>query len=200
MLPTSVRCAGRIVAGCLRWRCARSGDNAVVHADYARRGALIRLAFFDDRLEIEDPGLLPFGLTVEGLRHGISKLRNCVIGRVFSELGLIEQWGNGIQRMTAACRDAGLADPVLEEIGMRFRVTLYMGRQRVPSVDRTDQTHPRRTGESERACHAGHRDGDRADAACNARLIKLIERGLVRELGSGSGATFLRVECKIWSG
>jgi predicted HTH transcriptional regulator len=84
--------------------------NAVVHTDYSQRGAPIRLSIFDDRLEIENPGLLPFGLTVEDLPHGVSKLRNRVIGRVFQALGLIEQWGSGIQRMTAVCRDAAAAD------------------------------------------------------------------------------------------
>jgi predicted HTH transcriptional regulator len=85
--------------------------NAVIHADYAQRGAPIRLAIFDDRLEVENPGLLPFGLTLEDLPRGISRLRNRVNGRTFHALGLIEQWGSGIQRVTAACRDAGLAPP-----------------------------------------------------------------------------------------
>jgi predicted HTH transcriptional regulator len=85
--------------------------NAVVHTDYAQRGAPLRISIFDDRLEVENPGLLPFGLTVEDLPHGVSKLRNRVIGRVFHALGLVEQWGSGIQRMTTACRDAGLAAP-----------------------------------------------------------------------------------------
>ena len=76
--------------------------NSVVHADYAQRGAPIRVAVFDDRVEIENPGLLPPGLTVEDLRRGVSKLRNRVLGRVFQELGLIEQWGSGIQRMSPA--------------------------------------------------------------------------------------------------
>ena len=40
--------------------------NAVVHADYAQRGAPIRVALFEDRLEVENPGLLPFGLTLAG--------------------------------------------------------------------------------------------------------------------------------------
>jgi predicted HTH transcriptional regulator len=75
--------------------------NAVVHADYAQRGAPIRVAMFDDRLEVESPGLLPFGLTIEDLPQGVSKLRNRVIGRVFHALGLIEQWGSGIQRIPA---------------------------------------------------------------------------------------------------
>ena len=67
--------------------------NAIVHADYAQQGAPIRLALFDDRIEIENPGLLPFGLTIEDIMQGVSKLRNRVIARVFHELHLIEQWG-----------------------------------------------------------------------------------------------------------
>jgi predicted HTH transcriptional regulator len=58
--------------------------NAVVHADYSQRGGPIRIAFFNDRLEIENPGLLPFGLTVQDMREGISRLRNRVVGRPFS--------------------------------------------------------------------------------------------------------------------
>jgi len=57
--------------------------NAVAPADYAQRGTPCRIAIFDDRLEIENPGLLPFGLTIEDLPRGVSKLRNRVIGRVF---------------------------------------------------------------------------------------------------------------------
>jgi ATP-dependent DNA helicase RecG len=90
--------------------------NAIVHADYAQQGAPIRIALFDDRIEIENPGLLPFGLTIEDIMQGVSKLRNRVIGRAFHELHLIEQWGSGIQRMTAACQEAGLEAPRLESV------------------------------------------------------------------------------------
>jgi predicted HTH transcriptional regulator len=47
-----------------------------------------------------------------------------VIGRVFRELGLIEQWGSGLGRITSTCRNAGLAAPCFEELGTNFRVTL----------------------------------------------------------------------------
>ena len=69
--------------------------NAIVHADYTQHGAPIRMALYDDRIEIENPGLLPFGLTIEDIMQGVSKLRNRVIGQVFHELHLIEQlvWG-----------------------------------------------------------------------------------------------------------
>ena len=59
--------------------------NAVVHADYSLGGMNIKVAIFDDRMEILNPGMLPFGLTIEAALAGVSKLRNRVIGRVFRE-------------------------------------------------------------------------------------------------------------------
>ncbi|MBN2849000.1 MAG: putative DNA binding domain-containing protein, partial [Coriobacteriia bacterium] len=82
--------------------------NAAVHADYSQRGAPTRIAIYDDRLEVESPGMLVPGLTIADVLGGVSKLRNRVIGRVFRELGLIEQWGSGITRMREACRAAGM--------------------------------------------------------------------------------------------
>lgn len=99
--------------------------NAVVHADYSLSGAPIRISVFDDRVEIENPGLLSLGLTISDIVEGVSKVRNRVIARVFHELKLIEKWGSGIQRIISSCKDAGLLDPKFEEIGTRFRVTLY---------------------------------------------------------------------------
>ena len=159
--------------------------NAVAHADYAQRGAPIRLSIFDDRLEVENPGLLPFGLTVDDLHHGISKLRNRVIGRVFHELGLIERWGSGIQRMTAACRDAGLAAPVLEEIGSRFRVTILTARTRLPTVDQTDQAVLDALARGKGLSTQEIADRiKRSSRAARTRLVSLIGRGLVQEVGT----------------
>ena len=93
----------------------------------------IKVAVFDDRIEITSPGMLPFGLTLEAAISGVSKLRNRVIGRVLRELGLIEQWGSGIGRMIAACSEAGLQQPRFEEIGNSFKVTLFNRRVSAPS-------------------------------------------------------------------
>lgn len=113
--------------------------NAIVHADYAQRGSPISVAVFADRIEIYNPGGLLPGLTVEDIQTGVSRLRNRVIGRVFHELGLIEQWGSGIQRMTAACLAAGLASPILEEVGSGFRVTLAPAVKGLPVMDSVDR-------------------------------------------------------------
>lgn len=95
--------------------------NALVHADYSQRGAPIRIAFFDNRIEVENPGLLLPGLTIEDMKRGISKIRNPVIARVFKELDLIEQWGSGIPGIFHEAEEQKLPQPEIQEIGMRVR-------------------------------------------------------------------------------
>jgi len=159
--------------------------NAVVHADYAQSGAPIRLSIFGDRIEVESPGLLPFGLTVEDLHQGVSKLRNRVIGRVFHSLGLIEQWGSGIARMTEACQKAGLESPILEELGTHFRVTLPTLQVMTPKQDDRDQSiltalsvdEGKSTREISEAIGLSAR-------ATRTRLTRLIGQGLVVEVGT----------------
>jgi predicted HTH transcriptional regulator len=49
-----------------------------------------------------------------------------VIGQVFKELGLLEQWGSGIRRTIDTCREYGLPAPEMQEIGTHFRVTFNL--------------------------------------------------------------------------
>ena len=98
--------------------------NALVHADYSQRGGPIRIAFFDDRIEIESPGILLPGITVEDMQDGVSKIRNHVIARVFRELNLIEQWGSGVRRIFSEAKKLGLPKPSIVEIGMRLRLSI----------------------------------------------------------------------------
>ena len=159
--------------------------NAVAHADYSQRGAPIRVAVFDDRLEVENPGLLPFGLTLEDLPRGVSKLRNRVIGRVFHELRLIEHWGSGVQRMISACQQAGLAPPVWEEIGTRLRVTIPMERVSDASVDSIDQAVLNLLSTGDRTTREIATAIDRSTRATRTRLARLVDQGLVTVLGKG---------------
>ncbi len=100
--------------------------NALVHTDYSQRGAPIRIAFFDDRIEIENPGILLPGMTIDDMRRGVSKIRNHVIARVFRELQMIEQWGSGVRRMFREAEEQGFPEPQIEEIGIRYRFTLFL--------------------------------------------------------------------------
>ena len=88
---------------------------------------------FDDRIEIESPGLLIPGLSLDDLPRGISRLRNRVISRVFRELGLIEQWGSGIPVILEEAASQHLPPPLFEEVGLRFRVTLPLAQASSPA-------------------------------------------------------------------
>lgn len=99
--------------------------NALVHADYSIKGMNPRVAIFSDRLEIENPGMLPFGYTLEEFTAGVSHIRNKVIARVFRELHLMEEWGTGYKRIVEASRVGGYPNPVWEELGTAIRVVFF---------------------------------------------------------------------------
>ncbi len=162
--------------------------NAVVHADYSQRGGPIRVALFDDRLEIENPGLLASGMTVEDMSTGVSRVRNRVIARVFKELGYIEQWGSGIGRMLDALHLAGLPRPLFEELGGRFRVTLWTGEAGSPVLSDDEQLLLAALGT---AGSSGMSTSDlteilgRSARTTRTRMTRLVELGLVFQVGSG---------------
>ena len=65
------------------------------------------------------------GLTIEQIKEGGSKIRNRCIAEVFSRMKIIESWGTGIKRMFSSCKEYGIREPELLEIGDSFRVNLY---------------------------------------------------------------------------
>ncbi|WP_345793230.1 ATP-binding protein [Thauera sp. JM12B12] len=112
--------------------------NALVHSDYAQRGTPIRVAFFDDRIDIESPGLLLPGMTIDDMKSGVSRIRNPVIARVFRELGLIEQWGSGIRRIFDEATRQGLPAPVIEEIATGVRLRIRLAQLHAPELPPSD--------------------------------------------------------------
>jgi ATP-dependent DNA helicase RecG len=99
--------------------------NAVVHRNYSNLGRDIRIGIYDDIVDIVSPGGFPSTLTQDDVLNGRSEIRNRVIARVFKELGYIEQWGSGIQRIISSCRTYGLKAPVIIEKGDSVEVNIY---------------------------------------------------------------------------
>lgn len=99
--------------------------NALVHRDYTNQGRDIKVGVYDDIVNVVSPSGFPSTLTAETLLDGRSEIRNRVIARVFKELGYIEQWGSGIQRIRAACLAQGLVEPQIQEKGDFVDVEFY---------------------------------------------------------------------------
>ena len=69
--------------------------------------------------------MFPFGFTLEDFKTGVSRVRNRVIARVFSELNLMETWGSGYKRVVEACKVDGYPEPEWQELGSAIRVIFY---------------------------------------------------------------------------
>lgn len=90
--------------------------NAVAHRDYAVSARRIRLSMFTDRLEIDSPGQLPNGMTIEGMEAS-QATRNEVIASVFGRIPvsgvpgtdhrryLMERRGDGVSIILGKTRE-----------------------------------------------------------------------------------------------
>ena len=91
--------------------------NAVAHRDYSIASRRIRLSMFSDRLEIDSPGQLPNGMTLEGMAES-QATRNEVIASVFGRIPvsdvpgaehrryLMERRGDGVSIILKETREA----------------------------------------------------------------------------------------------
>jgi ATP-dependent DNA helicase RecG len=100
--------------------------NAVGHRDYSLRGAAVEVRLYDDAVEVESPGTLAGYVTVDNLREA-QYSRNERIMDALQRLGLVEEAGQGIDRMIAEMEDALLAPPEFEERSASFVVRLRGG-------------------------------------------------------------------------
>ncbi len=82
--------------------------NAVAHRDYSMTSRRIRLSMFKDRLEIESPGQLPNGMTIEGMEAS-QATRNEVIASVFGRIPVAEVAGSGHRRYLMERRGDGVS-------------------------------------------------------------------------------------------
>lgn len=99
--------------------------NALVHRNW-RLTSSVDVRLFSDRVEVWTPGTLPSQITIPELYDiHTSYPVNELLLKVFDFAGIIESLGTGIQRMIAACRKASLPDPVWEQKGSAFIVTLW---------------------------------------------------------------------------
>jgi predicted HTH transcriptional regulator len=70
-----------------------------MHRSYSKSGSPIFVAVYDDRIDVTSWGMLPYGLTVEGVMSGHSNPRNHIIAKFFKEANLTEGWGRGIRKV-----------------------------------------------------------------------------------------------------
>jgi len=96
--------------------------NAVAHRDYSFTGKDIKVAIYDDMLEITSPGLLPPSIDYAAMESRQSDARNKVIAPVFKRLGIIDQWGNGLKLIADELKAYPEIEMRWHEVGLSFQI------------------------------------------------------------------------------
>ena len=104
----------------------RANEAGICHRQYERYNLTIGIAIYDDRIEIENPGILPPQITPENIRQPhISYPYNPLIANVLYSTTYIENWGSGVKRIMEACQKRGVAAPTWS-INGGFVVVTFM--------------------------------------------------------------------------
>jgi predicted HTH transcriptional regulator/predicted transcriptional regulator len=96
--------------------------NAIIHRDYSLLGRDIKIAIFDDMLEITSPGSLPPSIDINNLSSGLSEIRNRTLAPIFKLLKLIEQWGTGFIKLKSELLLYPEIEVLYLEPGLSFQV------------------------------------------------------------------------------
>lgn len=96
--------------------------NAVVHRDYSLTGKDIKVAIYDDMVEITSPGLLPPSIDYAEMDSRQSDAKNKVIAPMFKLLGIIDQWGNGLKLIAEELKEYPEIEFRWKEVGLSFQV------------------------------------------------------------------------------
>ncbi len=97
--------------------------NAVAHREYANMGDYIRVSMYDNRMEIESPGRLPYPVTLENIRK-TRRSRNPVIARVLTEMQWVRELNEGVPRMYTDMEGAFLEHPEFSEGAASVKLVL----------------------------------------------------------------------------
>ena len=98
--------------------------NALAHRDYGLQGSTVDISIWDDRIEIRSPGPLPGHITLDNMRTEHYR-RNPRVMRVLKTLGLVEEYGEGIERMYREMESRLLEPPLFSATDSSVTVTLY---------------------------------------------------------------------------
>ena len=174
--------------------------NALAHRDYGLAGATVDITVWDDRVEVRSPGPLPGHITLDNMRTEHYS-RNPRIMRVMKTMRLVEEYGDGIDRMYREMEARLMEPPVFEATASSVTVTL---RNRM-LVDIEDQVWLKQLGSDDvtsderRAIVAARRAGSvtprdlRAmlpDTDVAALLARMVNKGLLARIGHRGGTRY----------
>lgn len=177
--------------------------NAVVHRDYAFSGSTL-ISIFNDRIEIVTIGGFMKGMSLDDIMLGVSILRNQHLANVFYRLKLIEAYGIGMPKIMELYEEYAVK-PQIEVTDNAFKITLPNANSKRVVFE---SLAPVMISERERLILnllLGQGFLVRADVEAVAGisqptavtvLRRMIEKGLLKKVGSGKLVKYLSGERK----
>lgn len=162
--------------------------NAVIHRDYTITESYTQVRVFSDRLEIINPGNLPPGVTVDNIKE-MQFSRNSVIASLMRDLNYLEEFGRGIDLVFSAMRQAELPRPIFRNSANMFTVTLLGSRFKELTERQLEVWQIVLNRSRVSAKTVGEQLGVSRPSIVSD-INKLIELGLVVQIGSGPSTTY----------
>ena len=175
--------------------------NALAHRDYGLAGATVDVTIWDDRVDVRSPGSLPGHITLDNIRSEHYS-RNRRMMQVLRQLGLVEEYGEGVDRMYQEMEARLLEPPLFAATPSSVTVTL---RNRSPItvedqawlavLGQLDLTGPERRAlviaRHEGAVTPRQLRATLPDVDADALLRGAVAKGLLVRTGQRGGARYL---------
>ena len=175
--------------------------NALAHRDYGLAGATIDITVWDDRIEIRSPGSLPGHINEQNMRVEHFS-RNRRLMRVLRDIGLVEEFGEGVDRMYREMEARLMPPPEFEATPSSVTVTLrnqfrvsveelawlgVLGDVFASASERLALVEVYRRGSAARRHIA---DALAEDAEVDRLLARMVDGGLLVRVGRAGGAQY----------
>ena len=173
--------------------------NAVAHRDYTSNGS-VQVMLFADRLEVANPGSLPYELTIDKLYIAHRSIpANPLIAEAMYLRGTIERMGTGTEELANLCIEKGLKKPEFIQEN-DFKSVLY--RSILTNTDKVNE----KLGENRKVIlnlmqQAPHvtiaeiaQKLSISETAVQNNIKKLKQLGFIERLGSDKGGQWKIIE------
>jgi ATP-dependent DNA helicase RecG len=169
--------------------------NAIIHRNY-HINAPIKIAIFDNRIEVFSPGSFPGPLNTKNLKMGLTYIRNMAITKVFREMGYIEKLGTGFLTIFKSYELRGLQEPTIIETDNSVKCILPRPSRAKLAVQFDSDDFKRILELFETATELTIGEVIAAlklpRSTASRKMAILVNKGALHKVGSGSGTKYIR--------
>jgi len=171
--------------------------NAIVHRNYHIK-APIKIALYDNRLEVFSPGDFPGPLNSQNLLMGLTYIRNIAICKVFREAGYIEKLGSGFLTVFQSYEERLLEMPQVVEGDNFVKCILPRGVFRSPEKyligdAETQKIMQLLTTSQTITITDVMTILDLSRATAGRRIACLVKKNILKKVGSGKGSYYKKL-------